>query len=66
MSVVKFSITYARKVQTTQYENMTVELTAEFDDEETPRDYAWKQVRDKVHEWINNELESMGLSRRPF
>ena len=43
-----------------------VEFTAEFDDDETPRDFAFKQVRDKVHEWINNELESMGLSRRPF
>jgi len=45
---------------------MMVELTAEFDEEETPRDFAFMQVRDKVHEWINNELESIGLSRRPF
>ncbi len=64
--MAKFTVTYNRKVQTVQYENITVELTAEFDDEETPYWDAWKQVRDKVHEWINNELESMGLSRRPF
>lgn len=66
MKMAKYSVTYRRSVQTQPFENMTVELTAEFDDEETPRDYAWKQVRDKVHEWLNNELESMGLSRRPF
>lgn len=64
--MAKYTVTYSRKIQTLPYETMMVELTAEFDAEETPRDHAWKQVRDKVHEWINNELESMGLSRRPF
>ncbi len=60
----KFSITYARKVQTLPYENITVTFTAEFDGDEVSPDYAFGEVRDKVNQWLNNELDSMGLSRR--
>ncbi len=64
--MAKYTVTYSRLVRTVPYENITVTLTQEFDNEETSSDYAWKQVRDKVHEWINIELESMGLSKMPF
>jgi len=58
---MKFSISYARKVQTVQFENITVTLTREFDEDEISPDYAFKEVRDKVNLWLNNELKSMGL-----
>lgn len=61
--MAKFSVSYARKVQTLPYENITVNLTAEFDDDEVPHDYAFSTVRDKVELWLKNELDSMGLSR---
>lgn len=61
--MAKFSVSYARKVQTQPYENMTVNLTAEFDNEEVSYDYAFSTVRAKVEFWLKNELEMMGLSR---
>uniref|UniRef100_A0A6M3M070 Uncharacterized protein n=1 Tax=viral metagenome TaxID=1070528 RepID=A0A6M3M070_9ZZZZ len=57
----KFSISYTRKAQTQPYENVTITLTCEFDDDEISPDYAFKEVRDKVNLWLNNELKSMGL-----
>ena len=61
--MAKFSVSYARKVQTLPYENITVNLTAEFDDEDTPHDHAFNTVRNKVELWLKNELDSMGLSK---
>ena len=57
----KFSIAYARKVQTIQYENITIGLTAEFDDKDTTHDGAFSLVREKVNQWIEQDLIMMGL-----
>jgi len=60
---LKYSIGFSRKVQTQPYENMEVTLTAEFDDEECPMEYAKDTVIEKVEQWIDTELASLGLSR---
>ncbi|GAG90278.1 unnamed protein product [marine sediment metagenome] len=59
--MAKFEISYSRKVQTLQYENITVTLTKEFDDKDIKYDAAFSQVREKVNEWIENELIMLGL-----
>ena len=60
---MKYTIGFSRKVQTQPYENMEVTLTAEFNDEETPMEYAKDTVIEKVEQWISAELASMGLAR---
>ena len=57
----KFSITYARKVRTQPYENVTISLTQEFDEDEVSYDYALKEVRDRVARWVDVELQMLGL-----
>ncbi len=59
--MTKFSITYARKVQTIPYENITISLTREFDEDEISHDYALKEVRDAVNRWVNTELKILGV-----
>ncbi|KKK61116.1 hypothetical protein LCGC14_3017580 [marine sediment metagenome] len=61
----KYRITVARKVQSIQYESLLVELSAEFDAEDCPLNHAFNEVRAQVKEWVNVELASMGLKRRP-
>lgn len=56
----KFSVSYTRKVQTVPYENVTISLTQEFDDE-VPYDHAFMEVRCKVDAWIKAELRMLGL-----
>ena len=53
----KFSVSYTRKVQTVPYENVTVNLTREFDEDEMPYDHAFKEVRDTVARWVDAELQ---------
>ncbi len=57
----KFSVTYTRKVQTMPYENVTISLTQEFDEDDVSYDYALKEVRDRVARWIDVELQMLGL-----
>ncbi len=57
----KFSVSYSRKVQTKQYENMTIFLTEEFDTDEVSHDYAFSKVRATVEKWIAEELRTMGV-----
>jgi len=59
--MAKFSVSYSRKVQTKQYENMTIFLTEEFDTDEVSQDYAFSQVRATVERWITEELKAMGV-----
>lgn len=59
--MAKFSISYSRKVQTIPYENITVTLTAEFDDEDITHDGAFSMVREKVTRWIEQDLVMLGL-----
>ena len=54
--MAKFSISYSRKVQTVVYENVTISLTREFDEDEMSHDEAFKEVRDTVETWVNYEL----------
>lgn len=55
----KFSVTYTRKVQTVPYENVTISLTQEFDEDEVSYDYALKEVRGRVTRWIDAELQML-------
>ena len=52
----KFSVSYTRKVQTVPYENVTVNLTREFDEDLCSPDQAFKEVRETVAKWIDAEL----------
>ena len=49
-------MSYARKVQTMPYENVTIGLTREFNEDEVSHDDAFKEVRDTVETWVNYEL----------
>jgi hypothetical protein len=62
--MAKFSVTYTRLVRTIPYENITISLTREFDEDEVSHDYAFKEVRDTVARWIDVELQSLGLKAR--
>ena len=57
----KFNVTVTRKVQTIPYENVTISLSQEFDDNEVSFDYAFKEVRDRVAKWIDVELQMLGV-----
>lgn len=60
--MTKFNVTYTRKVQTVPYENLTISLSQEFDDDEVSYDYAFKEVRDRVNRWIDVELQMLGVA----
>lgn len=59
--MAKFEVSYSRKVQTVRFENIEVALTAEFDDNDMTHDCAFSLVRDKVNQWIEQDLIMMGL-----
>ena len=59
--MTKFSVSYTRKVQTRPYENITINLTSEFDTDEVSFDYAHSQIRSKVEEWIKDDLQFLGV-----
>ena len=61
--MTKYSISFSRKVQTRPYENMTATLTEEFDDTDCPHDVAFREVRDRMNQWLDNEVEAMGLKK---
>ena len=59
--MTKFEVSYSRKVQTIQFENLSVFLTVEFDDEDITYDAAFSLVRDKVNQWVEQDLIMLGL-----
>ena len=59
--MAKFEVRYSRKVQTLPYENITITLTAEFDDEDMTHDGAFSLVREKVNQWVEQDLVMLGL-----
>jgi len=59
--MAKFEVRYSRKVQTVRYENIEIALTAEFDDEDTTHDAAFSMVREKVTQWIEQDLVMLGV-----
>ena len=58
---MKFTVCFERKVSTARYENITVSLNQEFDDDEIKPDQAFHRVREKVNNWIDTELVMLGL-----
>ncbi len=58
---MKFTVCFEMKVRTAPYENITVSLNKEFDDEKIKPDQAFTRVRDKVMDWIDTELVMLGL-----
>lgn len=52
---LKFTVTYVRRVQTAPFENMVVGLEMEFPRNYT-RDQAFKEVRDMVERWVDEQL----------
>ncbi len=59
--MAKFEVRYSRKVQTIRYENIEISLTAEFDDEEITYDDAFSKVREKVAQWVEQDLVMLGV-----
>lgn len=59
--MTKFSVSYARKVQTRPYENLSVYLIEEFDTDEISQDDAFSRVHTTVEKWIEEKLKSMGI-----
>lgn len=59
--MTKFSVSYARKVQTRPYENLSVYLIEEFDTDEISQDDAFSRVNATVERWIEEKLQSMGI-----
>lgn len=59
--MAKFEVRYTKKVQTIRFENIEVAFTAEFDDEDTTYDAAFSLVREKVNQWVEQELIMLGL-----
>ena len=55
--MTKFTVSFSRKVQTKQYENMTVSLSEEFDSSDFPPDVAFSMVKRRVERWIKTELQ---------
>jgi hypothetical protein len=56
MSELKFTVRYQRKIQPQPYENMTIGLEAEFLEKKDDPDTAFKFVRSKVEQWIDEAL----------
>lgn len=59
--MAKFEIRFSKKVQTERFENLEVALSAEFDDKDITHDCAFNLVREKVNQWVEQELIMMGL-----
>lgn len=59
--MTKFEVSYSRKVQTIQFENLSVGLQGEFDDEDITYDAAFSLIREKVNQWVEQELIMLGL-----
>ena len=59
--MAKFEVRYSRKVQTIRYENIEISLTAEFDDEHMTYDDAFSMVREKVAQWVEQDLVMLGV-----
>jgi len=57
---LKYEIYIERKVSTFPYENVTVGLTKQFEDSETPLEAGFMEVRDKLEEWITEEARRCG------
>jgi len=57
---VRYEVYVERKVSTYPYENVTIGLSQQFDDEETPRDVGFNEVRDKLDEWVTEEARRVG------
>lgn len=53
--MVKYTITYGRKVQVRQYESLNIELTTEFDNTLTGHDEGFQHVAVLVNRWIEEE-----------
>jgi len=53
---MRYAITYSRKLRVKAYDMIEISLHREFD-ETTPIEEAYKQVRDQVKRWINEERE---------
>ena len=59
--MAKFEVRYSRKVTTVRFENVEMSFTAEFDDEDITYDAAFSMVREKVNQWIEQELIMLGV-----
>ena len=53
---MRYTLTYGRKVNPAQYETLHVEISQEFNDEETPNEAGYRKVRAFVLKKIEEEL----------
>ena len=56
--VLKFQVGYSRKVQTQDYENLSVSLMMEFA-AGSDQDMAFQHVRHKVEQWLHESLNAV-------
>lgn len=59
---MKAQIGYSRKVQTRQYENLTISYQIEFDTEQQTAESAFFEVSQFVKDKLEQELHSMGVT----
>ena len=57
---MKYEVYIERKVITFPYENLTIGLTQQFDDGETPLEAGFLLVRDKLEDWVTSEMKRVG------
>ena len=60
--MVKFTITYQRKVQVRLYEMLTIGLSEEFDTSQYSPEICFPVVQDLVDRWIEEELRRLRSS----
>lgn len=62
--MTKFEVTVSRKVQTRDFESVSVGLSAEFDDEQTGWTEAFSAVQVMVDQWIGEKKSQYEAERR--
>jgi len=60
--MTRYTLTYGRKVQTRQYEMLTIELSHEFETGLTGHDEAFTYMKETVSLWIQAERNRLGAS----
>jgi len=61
---MKCQISYSRKVQTIPYENISINYSREYDDEDEDKYEAFREVRDFVNDMLEDEFARLKIQRR--
>ena len=61
---MKCQISYSRKVQTIPYENIAINYSLEYDDEDEDKYEVFREVRDFVNDMLEDEFARLKIPRR--